>query len=88
MLEKVRDIDQNGFLPLEERIKKADDPNDPVSLLQSEIKRLKKDADKYEEQVLNLTEKVKYKKFLVVLLAIYIVLVYILKNILISAERI
>lgn len=59
LLEKVRDIDQNGFLPLEERIKKADDPNDPVSLLQSEINRLKKDAAKYEEQVLNLTGKVK-----------------------------
>lgn len=58
LLEKVRDIDQNGFAPLEERIQKIDDPNDPVSLLQAEIKRLKTDAAKYEEQVQNMTKKV------------------------------
>lgn len=58
LLEKVRDIDQNGFAPLEERIQKIDDPNDPVSLLQKEIKRLTIDATKYEEQVLNLNKKV------------------------------
>jgi len=43
---------------LEERIKKSDDPNDPVSLLQIEIRRLKKDASAFEGEIKRLNEKV------------------------------
>ncbi|CAB3367026.1 Hypothetical predicted protein [Cloeon dipterum] len=57
LLEVVKEIDQNGFAPQENRIIKSDDPNDPVGLLQLEIKKLNRDISNNEDEIEKLKSK-------------------------------
>ncbi|XP_065335448.1 leucine zipper transcription factor-like protein 1 [Cloeon dipterum] len=57
LLEVVKEIDQNGFAPQENRMKKSDDPNDPVGLLQLEIKKLNRDIRNNEDEIETLKSK-------------------------------
>ncbi|XP_059487790.1 leucine zipper transcription factor-like protein 1 [Neocloeon triangulifer] len=58
LLEVVKEIDLNGFIPKENRLKKLDDPNDPIGLLQLEIKRLEKDLARYEKETKSLNQQI------------------------------